>query len=101
MAATPAEPGGMAMAAWRAVATSEGGGHPCRQVSSFRMWQLLAYTQHNQSSYTAHIHAALGGGGPRWQPLNVAVATSKWRDAGGKIPGRRQRRRQHTVVTGR
>jgi hypothetical protein len=62
------------MAAWRTVATSEGGGCPCRQVSSFGLWQLLAVTQHNQSSYTVHIHAAIGSGGPRWQPLSVAVA---------------------------
>jgi hypothetical protein len=39
-------------------------------------------------SSAAHIHAALGGGGPRWRPLNVAVASSEWQDAGGD-PGRR------------
>jgi hypothetical protein len=27
------------------------------------------------------VHAPLGGGGLRWQPLNVAVAMSSWRDA--------------------
>jgi hypothetical protein len=89
------------MAAWRNVATSAGGGHPCRQVSSFRLWQILAVTQHEQSSYTAHIHAVMGGGGPRWRPLNVPVATSQWRDAGRNVPGRQQRRRQHKVATGR
>jgi hypothetical protein len=83
------------------VATSKGGGLPCRQVSLFRLWQLLAFTQHKQLSYTAHIHSALGGGGPRWRPLNVAVAMSQWRNASGKVPGRRQRRWRHMVGTGR
>jgi hypothetical protein len=42
---------------------------------------LVAKSHHNikQSFYIAHIHAVLGGDGPRWQPLNVAVATSQWR----------------------
>jgi hypothetical protein len=80
------------MAAWRTVAASAGGGRTFHQVSLFRLWQFLAFTQHKQLSYTAHIHAALGDGEPRWQPLNVTVATSQWRDASGKIPGRWQRR---------
>jgi hypothetical protein len=99
MAATPAEPGRMAMAVWRTVATS--GGCSCCQVSSFGLCQLLAFTQRNQSSYTAHIHITVGGGGPRWRPLIVAVATSQRRDAGGKVPGRQQWRQQHTIATRR
>jgi hypothetical protein len=89
------------MAVWRTVATYEDGGHPCRQVSSLRLWLFLAFTQQKQLSYTVHIPAALGGDGPRWRPLNDAVATSEWRDAGGEFPGRRQRQRRHTVATRR
>ncbi len=101
MLATPVEESWqMAMAAWRTVATSEGGGRPCGQVSPFEPWLFFAFTQHKQLSYTVYIHAALGGGRPRWQPLNVAVTTSEWRDAGGELPGRRQWRRRHTVATG-
>jgi hypothetical protein len=66
-----------------------------------KLWLFLAVTQQKQSSYTVHIRAALGGDGPRWGPLNDAVATSEWRDAGREFPGRRQRRWQHTVLTGR
>ncbi len=90
----------VAMVAWRNVATSEDGDHPCRQVSPLRLWLLLAFTQHKQLPYTVHIQAALGGDGPRWRPLNVAVAMSEQRDAGGELPGRRQRQWQHTVATG-
>ncbi len=72
----------MTMSAWRTVTTSEDGGHPCHQVLPLRLWLFFAFTQHKQSSYTVHIHAALGGDGPRWQPLKVAVATSERRDAG-------------------
>jgi hypothetical protein len=88
------------MAAWQTVATSEDGGRPRRQVSPLGLWLFFAFTQHKQSSYTVYIHAALGGDGPRWRPLNVAVATAERRDAGGELPGRRQRRQRHTAATG-
>ncbi len=79
MAATPVEESWqIVMVVWRTVTTSEGEGRPCRQVSLFGPWLFFAFTQHKQSSYTVFIHAALGGGGPRWQPLNVAVATPEW-----------------------
>ncbi len=90
----------MAMTAWRTVATSEDGGRPCRQISPLRLWLFFAFTQHIQSSYTVHIHAALRGDGPRWRPLNVAVATAERWDAGGELPGWRQQRQRHTVATG-
>ncbi len=39
---------------------------------------LRIYTKIPQSlQYTAHIHAAIGDGGPRWQPLNFAVAVTQ------------------------
>jgi hypothetical protein len=50
-----------------------------------RLWHFLPFTQQKLLlSSTAYIHAALGGDGPRWQPLNVAVAMYKWRDASQK-----------------
>jgi hypothetical protein len=37
---------------------------------------------YNSLLYSAvHVHAAFGDGGHKWQPLNVPVATSYWRDA--------------------
>jgi hypothetical protein len=41
----------------------------------------------NQLFYTAYIHVALGVGGPRWRPLNAAVAMSEWRDASWELVG--------------
>jgi hypothetical protein len=78
----------MAMVAWLTIATSKGGDHPCRQVLPLRLWLFFASTQHEQSSYTVHIHAALGGGEPRWRPLYVAVTTSELQDAGEELPDR-------------
>ncbi len=62
------------------VATSNDGGHPCCQ---FRHMPVdFSLQSHNSSLHSSvHIHAALGGGLPRWQPLNVTVATTYWRDA--------------------
>ncbi len=94
-------PSRMAMMAWQTVTTSEGGGRPCHQVLPFRLWLSLAFTQNKRSSYTVHIHAALGGGEPRWQPLYVAVAVAaaEWQDASRELPGRQQRRWRQTVAT--
>jgi hypothetical protein len=39
---------------------------------------LCLYTTINSHFYTALIHTALGGGGPSWQPLIVAVVMSQW-----------------------
>ncbi len=37
---------------------------------------------YNSLLYSAvHVHAAIGDGGPKWQPLNVPVATFYLRDA--------------------
>ncbi len=58
------------MAARRIVATSAGGG---RLVASLAQTGV-GYTQclHNKSPLknSVHVHAVLGGDGPRWQPLN-------------------------------
>jgi hypothetical protein len=39
------------------------------------------YYIHRQFTFFSPIHAALGGGWPRWQPLNAADAMFFWRDA--------------------
>jgi hypothetical protein len=63
----------MVMAAWRTVATSEDGGHPCSQVLPLRLWLFFAFTQHKQSFYTVHIHAPLGGDGPGGGGLSMLL----------------------------
>ncbi len=55
-------------------------GHPCCQYCH----SAVAYSLqlHNSPLYSkVNVHAALGVGGPRWQPLNVAFAMRYWRDA--------------------
>jgi hypothetical protein len=84
----------VATAARGIVATFGDGGHLCHQFSQHDCCSLQAVTQQSPSS-TVHIHASLGGGWPRWQPLNVAVATS----AGGECPGRRQQLWGQTTAT--
>jgi hypothetical protein len=49
----------------RIVATFEGGGSPCYQVLSYDC---------SLSSLTLHIHAALGGDGPRRNLLTLIYA---------------------------
>jgi hypothetical protein len=49
-------------------------------VSLFDYGFFLAVTWSPEYS-TIHIQAALRGVGPRWQPLNVAAATSYWQVA--------------------
>jgi hypothetical protein len=34
---------------------------------------------------TVNVNAVLGGGWPRWQPLNVAVAKPYWQDASQRV----------------
>jgi hypothetical protein len=58
--------GKMATAARRMVATSEGGGRPCRRSRPLRRW-LLHKLIHNKTSLiqSVAVHAVLGGGAPR------------------------------------
>jgi hypothetical protein len=58
--------GTMAMATKRMVATSEGGGCPCRRSRPLQRWPLHKLI-HNKTSLTQSVavHAVLGGGGPR------------------------------------
>ncbi len=62
------------------IATSKDGGHPCCQ--SCHMPVDFSLQSHNSLLHSSvQIHAARGGGLPRWQPLHVAVAMTYWRDA--------------------
>jgi hypothetical protein len=62
----------MATVARQIVATFKNGGRPCRQ--SHHVTAAFTVYLHNSPLYpTVYIHAALGGGGHRLQPLNVAV----------------------------
>jgi hypothetical protein len=51
------------------------------------VWSCLAVAfssqLHNINSFqqSVYVHAVLGGGGPRWQPLNGADRHAPWRDA--------------------
>ncbi len=69
-------------------ATSEGGSRPCHQSCHLAVtFSLQLYN--SPIYYTVHIHAALGDGGPRSKTLNVAVATSYWRNTCRRgYPGR-------------
>jgi hypothetical protein len=58
------------MAAGRTVATSEGRGRPCCQSRHMAVAFSLQLQHINSSLQSVYIHAALGGDGPRWQPLN-------------------------------
>jgi hypothetical protein len=77
------------LATWRTatrriVATSEDGGRPCCQPH--QMAVAFSLESHTSSLlYSVHIHAALESGWHRWQPLNIAVATSYWRDASRRV----------------
>ncbi len=80
----------------RIVQTSEEG-HPCCQYCH----SAVAYSLqlHNSPLYSKiNVPAALGAGGPRWQPLNVALPCLI-----GETPvdhsGRRQQWRRQTVAT--
>jgi hypothetical protein len=53
---------------------------------AIRLWLFFTFTQQKQLLYTVHIHAALGSGGPRWWPLNVAVAMSEMTKCRWRIP---------------
>jgi hypothetical protein len=67
------------------VATSEDGGHPCCQFCDFVVTFVLQF--HNSPlNSSVNILAALGGGWPRWQPLNIAVAMPYWRDVSRRVP---------------
>jgi hypothetical protein len=72
VAATPVGecPGVTVMVARQIVATSDGGGRHWRQ-SRHTEWFFL-FSGLFSTLLSAYIHAAFGGGGPRWQPLNVA-----------------------------
>ncbi len=67
-------------------------------VSSIWKWPFpCSYIIVRYIYSTVHIQAALGGVGPRWQPLNFAVVTSYWWDtsrreilAGGNCHSGRQ-----------
>ncbi len=66
------DPGRVATAAGRIVATSEGRGRPSRQSRPVGAGFSLHLHNINRSLQTVLVHAALGGDGPRWQPLNGA-----------------------------
>jgi hypothetical protein len=59
----------MAMAARQTAAASKGGGRPCFQSRPTVVVCILAVTQQKQTTinYSVLVHAALGGGWPRWQ----------------------------------
>jgi hypothetical protein len=62
---------------WQIVATSRVGGRPCPESRHMTLAFHCLYTTVQQLlSSSVNIHAILGGGGPRQQPLNVAVNTS-------------------------
>ncbi len=87
------------------VATSEGRGRPCYQSRPTVVVLLLSSTQHKQiiNNYSALVHTALGGGWPRWQPLNGAVQQPCHigETPIGESPGGQQWQWWHTVATGR
>ncbi len=81
VAATPVEPGTVATAARRMVATSAGGGRPCRRSRPLWRGFLIANTQHKQSVVqSVAVHAVLGGDGPRGSlstaPSRAVTATA-------------------------
>jgi hypothetical protein len=66
VAAAPVLDRHMGTAARQMVATSEGGGRPCRRSHPLRRWPLHKLI-HNKTSLIqlVAVHAVLGGGGPR------------------------------------
>ncbi len=78
-------PSPMATATRQIVATFDEGGRFFRQPI-LRGWPSSSL--HSSLLSSVHIHAVFGGGGPRWQPLNVAVATSVWCDASRRVSWR-------------
>ncbi len=66
VAAAPVLDRHMVTAARRMVATSEGGGRPCRRSHPLRRWPLHKRI-HNKTSLiqSVAVHAVLGGAGPR------------------------------------
>jgi hypothetical protein len=73
------EPGTAATAARRMVATSEGGGRPRRQSRPERRWFFQRRLHNiNSSLQSVLVHAVLGGGWPRWQPLNDTDSHALW-----------------------
>jgi hypothetical protein len=62
-------PGVMVTVVRRIVATAYGGSHHWCQ-SCLPVWFFL-FSVLFSTLFNTHVHAAFGGGGPRWQPLNV------------------------------
>ncbi len=71
------------MAARRMAATSKGGIVLDASLALRQRFFFFAVTQQLIARFNPAvlIHAVLGGGWPRWQPLNGAVTPSYWRDA--------------------
>ncbi len=73
-------------------------------IHLFRSCQLtVAPWKQSHNSFihpTVNIHAAaLAGGWPMWQPLNVAVAMSYWPDASRRVSCQAAAAMQQTVAT--
>ncbi len=66
-------PGAMAMVVRRTAAASEDGGHLGCQSRPTAVVFLYCSLHNQSSSPSVLVHTALGGGWPRWQPLNGAV----------------------------
>ncbi len=97
--------GTVATTARRMVATSEGGGRPCRQSRLLRWWHLHSQytTETDRFQYSISDRSCCP-----WRWFAQARASQRFlapRPIGetpvGECPGRRQRRRRHTVATGR
>jgi hypothetical protein len=74
----------VATAARRIVATSNEGGRPCSQSHQYAMASSLQF--HNSPLYSSvNVHAVLGGGWLRRQPLDIANATLYWRDGSRRV----------------
>jgi hypothetical protein len=72
------------LAVRRIVATSNEGGSPCSQSRQKVMPSSLQF--HNSPQYSSvNVHAVLGGGWPRRQPLNIADSTPYWWDASRRV----------------
>ncbi len=48
-------------------------------------FSTVLHTAVSQLHSSVNIHAVLGGGWPRWQPLNIAGATFYWQDASWRV----------------
>jgi hypothetical protein len=71
-------PGTVATAARISAAISAGGGRPSRQFHQNGAGFSLLLHNINSSLQSVPVHAALGGGGPRWQPLNDTDRHALW-----------------------